>query len=79
MQVRSVAFAPLAAQQILRLDPTLRWQTLEAIERVAEDPYLLDLREEDGETFIVAGGYAVFLDVDDARVDVLGLRKLSAS
>jgi len=39
------------------------------------DPYLLDLREEDDEAFIIVEGFAVFVEVDDSMVSVLKIRR----
>ena len=70
-------FPPTAAQLLLRLPREEIWEILQALQNLCDDHHLLALQEEDGETFIVASGYSIFVDVDDATVTVLMLRKIS--
>jgi hypothetical protein len=72
-------FPPIAAQLLLRLPREQIWKILQALQNLCDDPSLLALHEEDGENFIVDSGYAIFLDVDDATVTVLMLRKISTN
>ena len=72
-------FQPAAAQFLLRLPRDLTWQILDALQRLCDDPNLITLEEEDGETFIVVAGYAVSVAVDDETVNVLALRKLGTN
>jgi hypothetical protein len=55
------------------------WEILETLQGVCDDPHLLALQEQDGERFVVAAAFAVFVDVDDETVTVLALRKIGAN
>jgi hypothetical protein len=72
-------FPPAVFQHLLRLPRDLIWEILEALQGVCDDPNLLDLEEEEGQQFIIAAGYAVFVDVDDEKVTVVALRKIGAN
>lgn len=72
-------FPPIVFQHLLRLPRDVIWEILEALQGVCDDPHLLALREQDGERFVVAAGFAVFVDVDDETVTVLALRKIGAN
>lgn len=72
-------FPPTAAQLLLRLPRDQIWKILQALQNLCDDPNLLALREEDGENFIVASGYTIFVGVDDTTVTVLMLRKISTN
>ena len=79
MRKRDLEIAPVAAPHFLRLSPDVRWQLLEALDRLAADPYLRDLQEEDGEDFILVGSYVILVEVSDYTVNVLGLKKHMAN
>lgn len=79
MPKRSVEIDPKVAPHFLALSFGMRWKILEALDRLAEDPFLVDLREEDGDAFIISEGYVVGVDVDDVSVSVVRLRKFMAS
>ena len=72
-------FPPDAAQLLLRLRREQIWEILEGLQNLCDDTNLLALQEEDGEKFIVAAGYAVFVDVDDETMTVLTVRKVGAN
>lgn len=72
-------FPPDAAQLLLRLPREQLWEILEGLQNLCDDPNLLALQEEGGEKFIIAAGYAIFVDVDDETVTVLTLRKVGAN
>jgi hypothetical protein len=72
-------FPPAVAQLLLRLPRDQIWQILDALQRLCDDPHLLGLLEDDGQSYLLAAGYAVFVEVDDASVTVLDLRKLGSN
>lgn len=74
MRKREIVLSHLAAKYFLRLGPGLRWKILEDLDRLASDLYLQDLREEDGENFIISNGYLVFVEIDAESVQILSLR-----
>lgn len=72
-------FPPAVVQLLLRLPRDQVWRILDTLQRLCDDPNLLALMEENGETYVLAAGYAVFIDVDENSVTVLDLRKLGLS
>jgi hypothetical protein len=72
-------FPPAVAQLLLRLPRDKIWRILDALQRLCDDPHLLGLFEEDDQPYILAAGHAVFVEVDDASVIVLDVRKLGSN
>ena len=70
---------PAVTQLLLRLPRNQLWDILDALQRLCDDPNLVTLREEDGQSFVLVAGYAVFVNVDEDSVTVLDLRKLGAN
>jgi len=67
-------FPASVGQLILRLPIAERWAILDALQRLCEDPNLLDLREEDDEQFIVVARYLVVVELN-SNVLHLGRRR----
>lgn len=72
-------FPPAVFQHLLRLPRDHVWEILEALQSLCDDPNLVALQEEDDQQFIVAAGYAVFVDVAKETVTVLALSKFGAN
>ena len=72
-------FPVAVAQVLLRLPRNQVWQILDALQRLCDDPHLLALLEEDGQSYILVAGYAVFVDVNDASVSVVALRRFGST
>jgi hypothetical protein len=72
-------FPPAVFQHLLRLPRELIWNILERLQGLCDDPSLLTLQEEDGQQFIIAAGYAIFVDVTADTVIVLALRKVGTN
>lgn len=76
---REIEYSVQAQQYLLRLGSTVRMALLDALERLANDPYLLDLQEEEGVSFIVVAEHVLFVDVSDEAVAVRYVKKHMSS
>jgi hypothetical protein len=55
-------------QLLLSLRRKDLWEILDALQRLCNDPNLLELQEEDGQAFLEVAGYVLLVDVDDDTI-----------
>jgi hypothetical protein len=73
-QPREVELSVGAGQLFVRLPSRKKTAIADALERLAADPFLVDLHEESGESFLVVAGYVLVVNVTQERIEVLVLR-----
>lgn len=76
---RDVELTASAAQYLFRLGRDRQSKVLEPLYRLAMDPYLRDLQEEEDESFLLTSDHVIFVECTDTRVLVLEFRKRFAS
>ena len=71
-------FPPRVTQLLLSLRRKELWE-LDTLQRLCNDPNLLELEEEGGQGFLEVAGYVLLVDVDDDTITVVDAYKRGAN